>query len=182
MVPTLVDKDDDFSLPESHAIMKYLVDKESPDHTLYPKDLKVRATIDRWLDFDMGSLLPLVQGIVRPLFWKADPVDQEKLSALKEKLQHLDDHLKEKKYIVSENKTIVDLSILAAIVMMSIIPEFSDVRQTLLSDFEHIVKWFDTMRQEVKDYKAINEECMEGYRKILRSKQTVAAFLSTSEE
>ena len=45
-------KDGDFTLYESHAIMKYLVGSRSccADHW-YPKELKARAKIDEYLDW-----------------------------------------------------------------------------------------------------------------------------------
>ena len=46
LVPTLVDGD--FTLWESHAIMTYLADLTGAD-ALYPKGLKERADVDRWL-------------------------------------------------------------------------------------------------------------------------------------
>lgn len=40
----------------SRAIMRYLVDMYAPNHSLYPKDVKRRALIDQFLDYDLGTL------------------------------------------------------------------------------------------------------------------------------
>lgn len=56
-VPAL--KEGDFTLGESHAIMKYLHStRELPDHW-YPKDAKQRAKIDEYLDWHHTSTLLL---------------------------------------------------------------------------------------------------------------------------
>lgn len=52
-VPTLVDQD--LVLWESRAIITYLVNRYHPSHTLYPTDPKIRATIDKFLNWDLGT-------------------------------------------------------------------------------------------------------------------------------
>ncbi|KAL1470076.1 hypothetical protein MTO96_040686, partial [Rhipicephalus appendiculatus] len=54
-VPTI--NDNGFVLWESRAIGMYLVDKYAPESTLYPKDLQKRATVNRLVFFESGTLL-----------------------------------------------------------------------------------------------------------------------------
>lgn len=66
-IPTLVEGD--FLLWESNAIMRYLVLAHGPTDgrgaTLYPAEPKLRAGIERWLDWTLSTLQPAE----RPVFW-----------------------------------------------------------------------------------------------------------------
>jgi glutathione S-transferase len=62
-VPTLVDGD--FVLWESNSIMRYLVLAHRHDSSLYPAAPKLRAGVDRWLDWTLSTLQP----VDRPVFW-----------------------------------------------------------------------------------------------------------------
>jgi glutathione S-transferase len=48
LVPTL--QEDNFTLWESNAIMRYLCNAHAPESTLWPRDQHARANVDRWLD------------------------------------------------------------------------------------------------------------------------------------
>ncbi len=48
LVPTL--QEDDFSLWESNAILRYLAQAHASGSALWPEDAHVRANIDRWMD------------------------------------------------------------------------------------------------------------------------------------
>lgn len=55
VVPTLVDTDG-FALWESRVIASYLIETRAPESSLYPvKDVKRRATIDKFLHYDLGT-------------------------------------------------------------------------------------------------------------------------------
>ncbi len=61
-IPTLVDGA--FVLWESNAILRYLAMQYGTASTLYPTDPKLRASIDRWLDWSLSTLAPAE----RPVF------------------------------------------------------------------------------------------------------------------
>jgi glutathione S-transferase len=56
LVPTL--EDGDFVLWESNAILRYLCCAYAPDTSLYPPDIRQRASVDRWMDFQQTTLSP----------------------------------------------------------------------------------------------------------------------------
>jgi glutathione S-transferase len=67
MVPTL--QEDDFILWESNAILRYLSAAHAPGSALWPDELKVRANIDRWMDWQQTTIGPpqtvVFTGLVR---------------------------------------------------------------------------------------------------------------------
>ena len=88
-----MDKETGFALWESRAIMKYLVDKVSPGHSLYPKDLKTRASIDRWLYFDIGSFGPVLHVLMKTAFLQQQPLKEADVASMDDKLKVLNDAL-----------------------------------------------------------------------------------------
>ena len=64
-IPTLVDGD--FVLWESHSIVRYLTLQYGPSSLLYPAEPKVRASIDRWLDWTIGTLAPAERPVFQTL-------------------------------------------------------------------------------------------------------------------
>jgi glutathione S-transferase len=62
-IPTLVDGG--FTLWESNSILRYLAMQYAPGDALYPAEPKLRASVDRWLDWTLSTLQPTE----RPLFW-----------------------------------------------------------------------------------------------------------------
>ena len=67
-VPTLVE--DGFVLWESNAILRYLCTANAPGSEMWPaSDLRARASIDRWMDWQQATLngpqTPLFLGLVR---------------------------------------------------------------------------------------------------------------------
>jgi len=68
--------DGDFALSESNAILQYAADLSASDKH-YPKDLKHRADINRWLLWEASTWFPswyidLVEYVVKPLI-NAEP-------------------------------------------------------------------------------------------------------------
>lgn len=61
LVPTL--QEDDFTLWESNAIMRYLCTAHAPDSTLWPRDPRARANVDRWLDAQQ-TVMNHPQGVI----------------------------------------------------------------------------------------------------------------------
>ena len=74
LVPVI--EDDGFVLWESNAIVRYLAAKHAPG-TLWPDDLKRRADIDRWMDWQATTFTPAM----RDAFWQLLRLAPEKRDA-----------------------------------------------------------------------------------------------------
>lgn len=61
LVPTL--QDNGFTLWESNAILRYLCSAYAPDSPLWPSDVRARANVDRWMDYQQTAL-NAPQGVV----------------------------------------------------------------------------------------------------------------------
>jgi glutathione S-transferase len=73
-VPTI--QDGDFVLWESNSIMRYLAMKHGGE-AFYPADPATRASIDRWLDWQLSTVIP----VEVPVFWGTIRTPPEKRDA-----------------------------------------------------------------------------------------------------
>jgi glutathione S-transferase len=67
LVPTL--QEDEFTLWESNAILRYICRAHAPDSTLWPREAHARANVDHWMDAQQTVLnrsqTVLFQGLIR---------------------------------------------------------------------------------------------------------------------
>ena len=75
LVPT-IEEEDGFTLWESNSIIRYLAAKHSA-RVLEPADLKVRATAQKWMDWQLSVLGPAIT----PVFWGMIRTPPEKRDA-----------------------------------------------------------------------------------------------------
>jgi glutathione S-transferase len=111
-VPTLLDGD--VTLHESNAILRYLCTKHGLDEW-YPQDLRQRAAVEEWLDWNQCRLSPSVVNIVRNEVFMGDNGDAEAAAqgraALPELAAILEAGLQRHAYLAGERATIADLSV-----------------------------------------------------------------------
>lgn len=114
VVPTLVE--DEFTLWESNAILRYLAGSNPGGAAFWPEELRARANVDRWMDWLQTSLGPQMT----PVFWglfrhapeKRDWTTINKAAArLGELYRMLDDVLARQDYIGGNSLTLCDISI-----------------------------------------------------------------------
>jgi glutathione S-transferase len=113
-VPTLVDGD--YALWESNSIMRYLCMSYRPDTSIYPQEPKLRAAVDRWLDWTLST----VQPVDRPVFWGLvrTPLAQRDMAAMQkaadaeaEVWRIAEHHLSTRRYIEGDNFSIADIAL-----------------------------------------------------------------------
>jgi glutathione S-transferase len=142
LVPTI--EDSAFVLWESNAIVRYLTAKHSAGK-LWPEDLKVRAEVDKWMDWQLTMFWPTF----RPLFWNVvrTPADQRDEKAMEESrlktgeiLGYLDAHLKGRQYVGGEDLTMGDIPMGCAVWRWFGL-------QIERPELPNLQRWFDMLRQ-----------------------------------
>jgi glutathione S-transferase len=113
-VPTLVEGD--FVLWESNSVMRYLAVAHRPDSPIYPQAPKIRAGIDRWLDWTLST----VQPVDRPVFWamvRTPPAQRDMVAIQKDvdaeaKVWKIaDERLATQRYFEGDQFTLADIAI-----------------------------------------------------------------------
>ncbi len=113
-IPTLVDGN--YVLWESNSILRYLAMQYGPASPLYPTEPKVRASIERWLDWSLATLVPAE----RPLFQQLVRTPPEKrdaariaadLAAVTEQWKLLDHHLQGRFFFENDRFSLADIVI-----------------------------------------------------------------------
>lgn len=113
-VPTL--EEDGFVLWESNAILRFLCAEHAPDSPMWPRDLRARASIDRWMDWQQTTVdapqRVLLQRLVRTPPAQRDPAVIEAAAA---ELRHwwsiLDAVLARGPYVNGETFTLADIAL-----------------------------------------------------------------------
>ncbi len=138
-VPTLVDGD--FVLWESNSIMRYLVLAYGKGSTIYPAAPKVRAGVDRWLDWTLSTLQP----VDRPVFWALvrTPAAQRDMVAIQKdadaeavQWRIVDHHLASRRFIEGDDFTIADIALGAYA------RRWFGVEGISKPKFPHLERWF----------------------------------------
>jgi glutathione S-transferase len=111
LVPVL--EEDGFVLYESNAIVRYLAGRDAPG-SLWPQDLRERADVDRWMEWQSTSFTPAMWAafwqLVRTAPGNRDPAAVEASRAKTEKCAAiLDDHLARRRYVTGDRFTAADI-------------------------------------------------------------------------
>jgi glutathione S-transferase len=139
-------KDGDFELSESNAILQYAADLSGSDKH-YPKDLKRRADVNRWLLWEGSTWFPscyvyLVEYVVKPLL-KAEP--DEAVVAKEAPNWHrladiLDKRLAKSKWLVGDTPTIADIAVAAPM-------HVHKMQRLPLDDHPNLKRWMADIEQ-----------------------------------
>lgn len=101
-------QDGDFVLWEGNAIVRYLAEKYGPEE-LYPRDLKVRADIGRWMDYQLSTIRPPLHALLR------DTLDPKSVirnaSKLAETMEPVEAILEQQPYLCGDRFTIGEIPV-----------------------------------------------------------------------
>ena len=133
-------RDGDFELWESNAILMYASDKTGNERA-YPRDLRTRADINRWLLWESSSWFPscyvyLVENCVKPLLGaEPDPAVLEAQGAQFHKLAAiLDERLAKNAYVCGNQPTIADIALAAPL-------HLHPYQKMPLAEHPHLKRW-----------------------------------------
>jgi glutathione S-transferase len=139
MTPAL--QDGDFVLWESNAIMQYLASAKHGNR-LWPLEPKAQADISRWQCWQLAHWGPacdtlIYERLVKHLLQLGDP-DPAEIAKAEEKFHRfadvLNQHLRERRWIVGDDVTLADLSVGAPLT-------YGDAAQLPLGDYREIRRW-----------------------------------------
>jgi len=111
LIPVI--EDDGFVLWESNAIVRYLAAKHGA-RELWPEDLRRRADVDRWMDWQATTFTPAM----RDAFWQLirTPAQKRDVAVLSRSIAEsekaaelLDRHLEGRAYLAGDTFTLADL-------------------------------------------------------------------------
>jgi glutathione S-transferase len=143
-VPLL--EDGSVILPESHAIMLYLV-AQSAGQTLYPSDLAGQAQVNRWMFWCSAHFQPAISVLNWELFVKKvaglgepDPAEIARGERLVLEVGSLlDSHLASREWMAGNNMTLADLSIATPLMTLK-------QAKLPVAQFKHLQSWFARMQ------------------------------------
>jgi glutathione S-transferase len=138
--------DGDFALSESNAILQYTADLSgSEEH--YPKDLKQRADINRWLLWESSTWFPscytyLVEYVVKPLLnTEPDEAVIEKEAPNWHRLAGiLDRRLAKSKWLGGDTVTIADIAVAAPM-------HVHKAQRLPIEDHAHLKRWIADLEE-----------------------------------
>lgn len=113
LVPVI--EDDGFVLWESNAIVRYLAAKHAPGR-LWPDDLRLRADIDRWMDWQATTFTPAMRDaflqLLRTAPEKRDAAAVENSRTASEKAAAiLDAHLARRSFVAGDAFSPADIAL-----------------------------------------------------------------------
>ncbi len=159
-VPVLVDGD--FILFESNAMLRYLADKNAS--SFYPKELKVRALVEQWLDFSSLHIATALNKVfINRVAYsvmglqKDERALQEGLGLLDRFLPVIEAQLQKNKFLPGPDMSLADFSLLSAL-------DPAEAASIDLSLYPHLKRWQESL-QAMPFY----QKCYPSYALMLKS-------------
>jgi glutathione S-transferase len=148
--------DGDLVLTESNSILQYAAD-HAKDESFYPKDLKKRADVNRWLLWEAATWFGvnytyLVQNVVVPELFKGQPdkkILDDEAPKFETAAKTLDERLAKSKFVCGDNITIADIAVAAPMHMhefqKSGFEKYPNI-QRWIKEVEKIPAWSDRQK------------------------------------
>jgi glutathione S-transferase len=136
---------------ESNAILQYAADKNEA-FAYYPRDLKLRADINRWLLWEAAHWFPscyiyLVENVVKPLL-KAEPdraVTDKEAPNWHRLANILDERLAKQRWLCGDKVTLADIAVAAPMHLHSYqklpLDAHPNLKRWMTKDLEQLPCW-----------------------------------------
>ncbi|MCA9400989.1 MAG: glutathione S-transferase family protein [Candidatus Omnitrophica bacterium] len=138
--------DNGFIVFESGAICKYLVIKH--ESSLYPQDLKQRTRVEQWTDFSTLHINTAMSKVIfNRVFYQFAKVEkderslQDGINFLKRFLPVVEGQLEENTYLVNDQLSLADLTLLSAL-------DPAEIAEVDLSQYQNLTRWRAGLKQE----------------------------------
>ncbi|GIY96185.1 glutathione S-transferase 1, isoform D [Caerostris extrusa] len=118
--------------------------KYAPDSSVYPKDPKERALVDRMLYFDIGTLYKAEGDFLYPQLFRG--------------------FLSKTAYAAGDQITLADFSLIASL-------SFAEAADYSYADYPKITAWMQKLKSEIPSYKEINDVPLQQFKEFLKSKK-----------
>ncbi|KAI5631030.1 hypothetical protein NE865_16256 [Phthorimaea operculella] len=166
-VPLL--EEGDYHLPDSHAIITYLVSKYgAAQKDLYPTDLRIRAIVDQRLFFDATSLFVHIRTVIGHLKSGGNEVPAESVKQIEEAYGVLEKYLERTAFVAADHVTVADIACVATVSTLALLVPID-------GKFVKVHAWLKKLKQ-FEWYQKGNVEgltMIEGFLKnMLKGKQT----------
>lgn len=114
-VPTL-EQDDGFTLWESNAILRHLASTLAGGEAFWPTDVRQRANVDRWMDWQQSTLdapqRTILRGFVRtPPAERNVAANEQAAAELRAGWSLLDDELSRHAFVAGDRFTLADIAL-----------------------------------------------------------------------
>ncbi|XP_077511391.1 glutathione S-transferase 1-1-like [Amblyomma americanum] len=152
-VPTI--NDNGFVLWESRAIGLYFVEKYAPESQLYPKDLQLRATVNRLIFFESGSFLPAQMAYFRPKWFKGQEPSADLKEAYDKALATAVTLLGDKKFLCCDYVTLADIGLASS---LGVAIEGSEYEG--LDKFPQLKEYYKRFKAAVPEYEEVASEAL----------------------
>nr|XP_023021411.1 glutathione S-transferase D2-like isoform X1 [Leptinotarsa decemlineata] len=138
--------DGGFILPDSNAIMKYLVDQYAKDDSLFPRDPKKSAIVIQRLFFVSGYLFPRFVAYHLPTIKDGVKGAEEDLNKLNETFSMMDNYVQGQTWFAGNNMTVADF---AAISLISTIHACGSCD---ISAHQNLFQWFQKTKTAMESF------------------------------
>lgn len=100
---------------ESHAVLRYLATKYGKTDALYPQDPVARSHVERWLDWHLGTvnpvLVPVFVGLYRtPAAQRNEAEIAQNIARLTAVMESLEQQIAGRSFIAGDQLTIADIA------------------------------------------------------------------------